>query len=323
MALRPTNLKVLCSLSGGVDSSMSLLSLIRPSPSLRKLLLKAALSNAGNTSRDPAPLLSHLSLLSTPNTAAPPITLSIRCVHMTNWTDATSTLSCGDDLFRRSENVAAHIRDSFSTDDYTLRHHPCQSLVKRLYFDEKYYHSVFTPLLDSLSSPTIETPSPDTNCNRFVKFGELKRYSDEHEYDCLVTGHYADLKYSDTDWTAPPSLATALDARKDQTYFLSRVPQSNFKGVVFPLAGTIKTTKDEPRVASPPANPPATIPFVPSPPPTRSLSSLYSLPSSQTPDSMGLCFIPVKSFPAFISEYLPSPGKEGVSRLHERTTGES
>ena len=133
-----------------------------------------------------------------------------------------------------------------------------------------------------------------------------------------------------------PEVRTAVDGKKDQTYFLSLVPAEAFRGVVFPLAhlrkndpggaeggkkrGATRAATDVAGVGIgerdggpiPPPNPPVSpIPYGPSPHTTRSLALSYSLPSAHTKDSFGLCFLPLTSFPAFVSENLPTPANRG------------
>ena len=52
----------------------------------------------------------------------------------------------------------------------------------------------------------------------------------------LATGHYARLEET----PYGPALLRGMDAAKDQSYFLSRVPRECFKHVLFPLAGWTK-----------------------------------------------------------------------------------
>ena len=74
-------------------------------------------------------------------------------------------------------------------------------------------------------------------------------------------------------------LLTSLDARKDQTYFLSLIPPSALPHLVFPL-GTLSKRM------------------------TRRIASHASLPTRHKPDSMGICMIGRRSFPSFLSQYL-------------------
>ena len=80
-------------------------------------------------------------------------------------------------------------------------------------------------------------------------------------------------------------LLTALDSRKDQTYFLSHISPSTLPSLLFPLGSLLK-------------------PF------TRILARHANLPTSTKPDSMGICMIGPRTLPSFLSHYLHlTPGR--------------
>lgn len=80
------------------------------------------------------------------------------------------------------------------------------------------------------------TPNPCATCNPAIKFGLLLDRARELGSDRLATGHYARLLHT----TQGPALYRGLDADKDQSYFLSRVPRERFAHVLFPLSGWTK-----------------------------------------------------------------------------------
>lgn len=81
------------------------------------------------------------------------------------------------------------------------------------------------------------TPNPCVLCNASIKFGALlERARDAGAR--LATGHYARI-------VAVPGglrLARALDASKDQTYFLYRLGPEDLEYVIFPLGELTKAT---------------------------------------------------------------------------------
>lgn len=89
------------------------------------------------------------------------------------------------------------------------------------------------------------TPNPCVWCNSLIKFGALPGLARESGimFDRFATGHYARVGFSGGRWM----LRTAFDDRKDQTYFLYRLTQSQLSEVVFPL-GNIR--KEEARSLS-------------------------------------------------------------------------
>ena len=81
-------------------------------------------------------------------------------------------------------------------------------------------------------------------------------------------------------------LLTALDARKDQTYFLSHIAPSTLPSLLFPLGSLLKE------------------------PHTRAIARHARLPTSSKPDSMGICMIGPRTLPTFLSHYLHlTPGR--------------
>ena len=80
------------------------------------------------------------------------------------------------------------------------------------------------------------TPNPCALCNRHIKFGALLDVALGLGAEALATGHYARLVPHSLRGAPGPLLAMAAHAPKDQSYFLSLVPQERLKRVVFPLA---------------------------------------------------------------------------------------
>lgn len=81
------------------------------------------------------------------------------------------------------------------------------------------------------------TPNPCVRCNERVKFGGLFQLADELGADFVATGHYANIRY---DEQGTPFLARGLDAKKDQSYFLYRMPSRWLSKMLFPLGGMDK-----------------------------------------------------------------------------------
>jgi len=91
------------------------------------------------------------------------------------------------------------------------------------------------------------TPNPCVRCNERIKFGTLLEAarSSGLEFDRFATGHYARIEEDGRlgRWL----LKRALDAAKDQSYFLYRLSQAQLAGALFPLGGL---SKDEVRAAA-------------------------------------------------------------------------
>ena len=83
------------------------------------------------------------------------------------------------------------------------------------------------------------TPNPCILCNQKIKFDLLPEVAKkEITFDYFATGHYARIQYSkdqDRWW-----LLKAADLRKDQSYFLYRLSQSQLASTLFPLGDLFK-----------------------------------------------------------------------------------
>jgi len=117
------------------------------------------------------------------------------------------------------------------------------------------------------------TPNPCVRCNRYIKFGLLLEKAQELGADLLATGHYV-RKTVDPDGTC--HLRMAVNARKDQSYFLYTLTQQQLRQVIFPL-GSIEN-KDE----------------------VRTLAREFALPVAEKSDSQEVCFIPNDDYVAFL-----------------------
>jgi tRNA-uridine 2-sulfurtransferase len=122
---------------------------------------------------------------------------------------------------------------------------------------------VIQPFLDAYLDG--RTPSPCVDCNTYVKFGALLGRA-RHLYDCeaVATGHYA-RRVVDADGNA--HLARAVDAEKDQTYFLYGLRQDQLDHARFPLG---ELTKPE----------------------VRAIARELDLVTADKPESQEICFVP-------------------------------
>jgi len=79
------------------------------------------------------------------------------------------------------------------------------------------------------------TPNPCVVCNPIIKFGALleKSKSLGIEYDRFATGHYARIFFSEADHRF--YLKKGVDPKKDQSYFLYRLNQTQLMQSLFPL----------------------------------------------------------------------------------------
>src|SRR6202022_5027302 len=100
--------------------------------------------------------------------------------------------------------------------------------------------------------------------------------------DLIATGHYARVREASGPNAGRFELLKAVDASKDQSYFLHRLNQSQLSKTRFPL-GEIPKTK------------------------VREIAERIGLPNAKKKDSTGICFIGERPFRDFLNRYLPTP----------------
>ncbi len=109
---------------------------------------------------------------------------------------------------------------------------PLQIVDLQKFFDDKilnyFCSSYFTGL----------TPNPYIVCNREIKFGLFLDAMLQAGMNQVATGHYARIEHRNSGY----HLFEGLDKNKDQSYFLSRLSQSQLAHILFPLGGLTKET---------------------------------------------------------------------------------
>lgn len=184
----------------------------------------------------------------------------VECLHMSNWEDDGYCEAAAD--FQDARRVC---RDLGLT-------------LHRVNFAAEYREQVFASFLRDLEAG--RTPNPDVACNRWIKFGAMRRWANRLGARWLATGHYARIAYSN----AEPRLFKGLDPGKDQSYFLHALAADDLAGVLFPL-GTLHKAQ------------------------VRELAREARLDIAEKKDSTGICFIGERRFSEFLGGYLPTtPG---------------
>jgi tRNA-specific 2-thiouridylase len=84
------------------------------------------------------------------------------------------------------------------------------------------------------------TPNPCVRCNATIKFKALPESAKEQGivFDKFATGHYARLSYNET--LQRYQLRRAIDAKKDQSYFIYRLQQEQLANILLPLGDYTK-----------------------------------------------------------------------------------
>lgn len=106
------------------------------------------------------------------------------------------------------------------------------------------------------------TPNPDIICNQEIKFGLFYQYLEKNNFDFIATGHYAQVLKIENNYY----LTTGKDLRKDQSYFLCKLKESQLKKIKFPLGHLEKSE-------------------------VRKIAKQHHLKVAEKKDSMGICFL--------------------------------
>jgi tRNA-specific 2-thiouridylase len=127
-----------------------------------------------------------------------------------------------------------------------------------------------------------ETPVPCVACNQNIKFLDLLDTANELGGQALVTGHYVRSRCVSNSW----QLHQAVDAERDQSYFLFATQQEQLKQLRFPLGGLAKSK-------------------------TRALAKAYNLPVAEKSDSQDICFVPTGRYSSVIEKLRPDAVEPG------------
>lgn len=154
-----------------------------------------------------------------------------------------------------------------------------------------YYVLNFRPLfeekvIDDFVSEYLKgrTPNPCVICNRYIKFEALLKKALGLGAHYVATGHYARLGFDDK--LGRYVIKKARDPRKDQTYFLYAMTQSQIAHTLMPLGDY---TKDE----------------------VRAMAAERGLRVAEKPESQEICFVTNNDYHSFIKEYTGEEIKPG------------
>lgn len=141
-------------------------------------------------------------------------------------------------------------------------------------FEDDFEKHVVRPFVDNYLKG--RTPIPCTLCNNFVKFETFIQMAEGIGAEKVATGHYARITHNQANqrW----ELRRAVDASKDQTYFLFGLTQEQLSRSLFPLGEMAKAD-------------------------VRALARELNLPVAEKGDSQEICFVPNGDYKAFIEAY--------------------
>jgi tRNA-specific 2-thiouridylase len=136
------------------------------------------------------------------------------------------------------------------------------------------------------------TPNPCLECNRHVRWDWLLKRALALDARYLATGHYARVRPSPAGPGALPpedahyELLKGVDDRKDQSYVLSVMGQSQLRHAVFPVGGYTK-------------------------PAIRQMARDFGLPVADRAESQDLCFLADNDYRRFLGEHAPDSIRPG------------
>jgi tRNA-specific 2-thiouridylase len=139
------------------------------------------------------------------------------CAGMTDRSEKGPARCCSLDDIEDARRVALHLGIPFYV--FYLRDEFERSVIR--YFCEEYRIG--------------RTPNPCILCNERIKFGSFWEKAKEFGADFMSTGHYARLEFDEEKGRSV--LKKGVDPRKDQSYVLFSLKQSQLRHTLFPLGG--------------------------------------------------------------------------------------
>ena len=159
-------------------------------------------------------------------------------------------------------------------------------------YESRFREQVMEDFADTYLSGS--TPIPCIRCNQTVKFSDLLQTAKDLGASCMATGHYIRR----LEGQSGAELHRAVDASRDQSYFLFATTKEQLDFVRFPLGDLPKSD-------------------------VRKLAEHFDLPVATKPDSQDICFVPEGSNTKVIEKLRPGSGRGGdIVHIDGRVMGQ-
>ena len=147
-------------------------------------------------------------------------------------------------------------------------------------YESRFRKSVIEEFADSYARG--ETPIPCVLCNQKVKFADLLDTARELGAEAMATGHYVRRM----EGAHGAQLHAAVDASRDQSYFLFATTQAQLDYLRFPLGGMEKSE-------------------------VRAIAAELGLINADKPDSQDICFVPQGRYTTIVNRLRPDAARPG------------
>src|SRR5579863_2497378 len=151
-------------------------------------------------------------------------------------------------------------------------------------YEARFREKVIEPFAESYVAG--ETPIPCVACNQKIKFADLFETAKDLGADALATGHYVVSREA---LNGERALYRAVDADRDQSYFLFATTREQLAMLRFPL-GDLPKAK------------------------VRERARALGLIVADKPDSQDICFVPSGHYSEMIERLIPEAARAGEIR---------